>query len=229
MYSLPNTGKAEVLKQSFIFSSLKDDELAELAKLAIERNFVPDEFIFWDGDAPEWFYIIAEGRVKVVKHSSLGKEFIIAFFGSGEMFGEVAVFEDKPYPASAQAVAETKVLGIKREDFLSFLAHRPEVALRIISVLGGRLRDAQGRLRDLAGERVEQRLARTLLMLSSKLGQTLTFTRQELADMAGTTIETAIRVMSTLKDRGIIRSVRGKVIILDEQKLRLLSEGPPQV
>ena len=190
---------------------------------------MPDEFIFWDGDAPEWFYIIAEGRVKVVKHSSLGKEFIIAFFGSGEMFGEVAVFEDKPYPASAQAVAETKVLGIKREDFLSFLAHRPQVALRIISVLGGRLRDAQSRLKDLAGERVEQRLAQTLLMLSAKLGSTLPFTRQEIADMAGTTTETAIRFMSRLKDGGIIRSTRGKIIILNETKLRLLSEGPPQV
>lgn len=226
---MPNTGKAGILKQSFIFSSLKDDELAELAKLAIERSFVPDEFIFWDGDAPEWFYIIAEGRVKVVKHSSLGKEFIIAFFGSGEMFGEVAVFEDKPYPASAQAVAETKVLGIKREDFLSFLAQRPGVAMRIISVLGGRLRDAQGRLKDLAGERVEQRLARTLLMLSAKLGSTLPFTRQEIADMGGTTTETAIRFMSRLKDGGIIRSTRGKIIILNETKLRLLSEGPPQV
>jgi len=226
---LPNTGKAGILKQSFIFSSLKDDELAELAKLAIERSFVPDESIFWDGDAPEWFYIVAEGRVKVVKHSSLGKEFIIAFFGSGEMFGEVAVFEDKPYPASAQAVAETKVLGIKRKDFLSFLAQRPGVALRIISVLGGRLRDAQGRLKDLAGERVEQRLALTLLMLSAKLGSTLPFTRQEIADMAGTTTETAIRFMSRLKDGGIIRSTRGKIIILNETKLRLLSEGPPQV
>ncbi len=226
---MPNTGKAGILKQSFIFSSLKDDELAELAKLAIERSFVPDEFIFWDGDAPEWFYIIAEGRVKVVKHSSLGKEFIIAFFNSGEMFGEVAVFEDKPYPASAQAVAETKVLGIKREDFLSFLAQRPGVAMRIISVLGGRLRDAQGRLKDLAGERVEQRLARTLLMLSAKLGSTLPFTRQEIADMGGTTTETAIRFMSRLKDGGIIRSTRGKIIILNETKLRLLSEGPPQV
>jgi len=226
---LPDTGKTGILKQSFIFSSLNEDELAGLAGLAIERSFVPGEFIFWDGDAPEWFYIIAVGRVKVVKHSSLGKEFIIAFFGSGEMFGEVAVFEDKPYPASAQAVAETKVLGIKREDFVSFLAQRPQVALRIISVLGGRLRDAQSRLKDLAGERVEQRLARTLLMLSAKLGSTLPFTRQEIADMAGTTTETAIRVMSRLKDGGIIRSTRGKVIILNETKLRLLSEGPPQV
>ena len=223
------TGKTQVLRCSLIFSSLNDDELTELAGLAIERSLTPDEFVFWDGDAPDWFYIVAEGKVKVLKYSSLGKEFIIAFFGPGEMFGEVAVFENKPYPASAQAVAETKVVGIKREDFLSFLANRPQLTLRIINVLGGRLRDAQGRLRDIAGERVEQRLASVLLMLSAKLGLTLPFTRQEIADMVGTTTETAIRVMSHLKDRGIIGTVRGKVIILDEDKLRLLSEGPPQV
>ncbi len=223
------SGKAEILRCSFIFSNLNDDELGELADLTIERSFVPNEFIFWDGDAPEWFYVVAEGKVKVLKHSSLGKEFIIAFFGPGEMFGEVAVFENKPYPASAQAVTETKAVGVKRDDFLSFLANRPQVALRIINVFGGRLRDAQGRLRDLAGERVEQRLASVLLMLSAKLGLTLLFTRQEIADMVGTTMETAIRVMSNLKDRGIIRSARGEVVILDEEKLRLLSEGPPRV
>jgi len=208
---------------------LNDDELGELDNLAIERSFMSNEFVFWDGDTPDWFYIVAEGKVKVLKHSSLGREFIIAFFGPGEMFGEVAVFENKPYPASAQAVAQTRVVGIKREDFLSFLANRPQVALRIINVLGGRLRDAQSRLRDLAGERVEQRLASVLLMLSAKLGLTLPFTRQDIAEMAGTTTETAIRVLSHLKDRGIIRSARGKVIILNEEKLRLLSEGPPQV
>ena len=221
--------KTEVIKQSFIFSGFGDDDLAELANLAIERSFTVGEFIFWEGDAPDLFYIVAEGQVKALKHSSSGKEFIIAFFGPGEIFGEVAVFENKPYPASSQAVTETRVLGIKGKDFLSFIASHPQVALRIINILGGRLREAQNRLRDFAGERVEQRLARTLLMLSSKLGPTLPFTRQELADMAGTTTETAIRFMSRLKDGGIIRSVRGKTIILDETRLRLLSEGPPQV
>ena len=190
---------------------------------------MPDQFVFWDGDAPERFYVITEGSVKVVKHSSLGKEFIIAFFGPGEMFGEVAVFENKSYPASAQAVARTRVLGISREDFLAFLTDRPQVALRIINVLGGRLRDAQGRLRDLAGERVEQRIAAVLVMLSSKLGDTLPFTRQEIADMAGTTTETTIRVMGQLRSRGITRSIRGKVTIIDAEKLRLLSEGYPRV
>jgi len=175
---LKQSSKAQILRKSPIFSSLNDDELTELAGLAIERSFMPNEFIFWDGDAPEWFYIVTEGKVKVLKHSSLGREFTIAFFGPGEMFGEVAVFENKPYPASAQTVAETKVLGIKREDLLYFLANRPQVALKIINILAARLRDAQNRLRDLAGERVEQRLAGTLVMLCSKLGPNLPFTQQ---------------------------------------------------
>jgi len=221
--------KVEVLRRTSIFSGLGDTELNELADLAVERSFVPGEFIFWDGDATDWFHIVAEGNVKVLKHASSGKEFIIAFFGPNEMFGEVAVFENQPYPASAQAAAATKVLGIRREDFLTFLSNRPQVAIGIINILAGRLRVAQTRLKDLAGERVEQRLARTLLMLFSKLGHTLPFTRQDIADMAGTTTETAIRVMSHLRERGIIRSVRGKVIILDEVKLKLLSEGPPLV
>jgi len=221
--------KSEILRKSPIFSSLNDDELTELAGLAIERGFMPNEFIFWDGDAPEWFYMVAEGKVKVLKHSSLGKEFIIAFFGPGEMFGEVAVFESKPYPASAQTVTETRVVGVKRDDFLSFLANRPQVALKTINVLGGRLRDAQSRLRDLAGERVEQRLAGTLVMLCSKLGPDLPFAQQEIANMTGTTSETTSRVLSQLKDRGIIHSGRSKIVILDELKLRLLSEGPPQI
>lgn len=224
---MPQVDRGKILRQSLIFSGLNEDELAELSKLAIERSFKPEEFVFWEGDAPDYFYVVIEGRIKVIKYSSSGKEFIIAFFGPGEMFGEVAVFEGKPYPASAQAVAETKVLGVKKNDFLSFLATRPQVALNIINILGGRLRDAQGRLKDLAGEKVEQRLAQTLLMLSSKLGPTLPFTRQEIADMAGTTTETVIRITSQLKERKIIRTVRGKIIILNETKLRLLSEGPP--
>ncbi|MFC2068195.1 Crp/Fnr family transcriptional regulator [Chloroflexota bacterium] len=216
-----------MLKQSFIFSSLNDDETSELAELAIERHIMSNDFILWDGDAPDWFYIIASGKVKILKHTSLGKEFIITFFGPGEMFGEVAVFENKPYPASAQAVAETTVVGIRRENFLSFLADRPQVALRIIRILGERLREAQSRLKDMAGERVEQRLAGILYIFSVKLGLILPFTRQEIAALVGTTTETTIRVMSQLKDLGIIHSARGKTIILDKEKLKILSEGSP--
>jgi CRP/FNR family transcriptional regulator len=221
--------KIQVLQQSLIFSGLAVNEIIDLAQLCRERAVIAGEFVFWEGDAPDQFYLLAAGKLKAIKHSTQGKEFIIAFFGPGEMFGEVAVFENRPYPASAQAVENSVVLGISRREFLEFLSKRPEVALKIIGVLGGRLREAQARLRDLAGERVEQRLARTLMMLSTKLGSSLPFTRQEIADMSGTTTETAIRFLSSLNRRKITRSERGKIVILDMEKLRLLSEGPPLV
>ena len=221
--------RAAILKRSLIFSGLNDGDLDALSRLAVSHSFNAGEFVFWEGDAPAHFYVVTSGRVKVLKHSSLGKEFVVAFFGPGDVFGEVAVFEERPYPASAQAISDTEVLGIGRDRFLAFLSGHPEVALRIINMLGGRLRDAQNRLNALAGERAEQRVARTLLMLSSKLGQSLPFTRQEIADMSGTTIETTIRVMSRMKRGEIIRSRRGRTDILDETGLKLLSEGPPLV
>ncbi len=227
--AIESGSRVDILKQSLIFSGLNEGDLDALSKLTVRHTFNPGEFIFWEGEAPTRFYVVAAGRVKVLKHSSLGKEFVVAFFGPGEVFGEVAVFEDRPYPASAQAISDTEVLGIGRDKFLAFVSGRPEVSLRIINMLGGRLRVAQNRLNALAGERAEQRVARTLLMLSSKLGESLPFTRQEIADMSGTTIETTIRVMSRMKRGGIIRSHRGKTDILDDAKLRLLSEGPPLV
>lgn len=219
--------RAAILKRSFIFSGLSDEDLDALSELAVSRSFEAGHYIFWEGDAPAHFFVVASGRVKVLKHSSLGKEFVVAFFGPGEVFGEVAVFEGRPYPASAQAISDAEVLAIGMGDFLAFLSEHPEVSLSIINMLGGRLRDAQNRLNALAGERAEQRVAKTLLMLSSKLGQSLPFTRQEIADMSGTTIETTIRVMSRMKSGGIIRSRRGKIDVLDETRLRTVSEGHP--
>jgi len=227
--AIDSGNRAAILKRSLIFSGLHDGDLNALSKLAVSLSFKAGEFLFWEGDAPAHFYVVSSGRVKVLKHSSLGKEFVVAFFGPGEVFGEVAVLEERPYPASAQAISDTEVLGIGKDRFLTFLSGHPEVSLRIINMLGGRLRDAQNRLNSLAGERAQQRVAKTLLMLSSKLGQSLPFTRQEIADMSGTTIETTIRVMSRMKSEGIIRSHRGKTDILDEPKLRMLGEGPPQV
>ena len=226
---MPDKTRTAILKNTPIFSGLSDKELSELSGLVIERTVHEGEFAFFEDDRPEWFFVVVSGRIKALKHSSSGKEFIIAFLGAGEMLGELAVFENKPYPASAQAVIETKLLGMKREDFIRFLTGHPEIALRIITILGERLRTAQGRLRDLAGERAEQRLARILIMLSSRLGNSLPFTRQEIADMAGLTIETAIRIMSRLREGGIIRSARGHIIIVDEKKLKLLGEALPGI
>jgi CRP/FNR family transcriptional regulator, nitrogen oxide reductase regulator len=220
---------APLLKQSPIFAGLKETEVEALAGLAAERSYSPAQAIFWEGDEADWFYIIVEGKVRVSKLTSGGKEIVLSFFGPGEMFGEVAVLENSPYPASAQAVTSVRLLGMRKAAFTGFLQRSPASALSIIALLSGRLRESQSRLRDLAGERVEQRLARLLMRLSTRLGATLPFTRQELAEMAGTTTETTIRILGQWKERGLISSVRGKTTITDEVKLKLLAEGPPRV
>ena len=221
--------KVNILKSSPILYYLKDNELEKLAGHAVMRSYDTGSFIFWEGDSPQYFCIVAKGRVKILKYSSSGKEFTIAFFHSYEMFGEIAVFQNMPYPATAQAVVDSDILQISKDDFLSFMGSRPQVALRIISVLGERLREAQERFKDIAGERVEQRIARILFMLSEKSGPVLLYKQQEIAEMSGTTTETAIRVMVHFKEMGVIDTVRGKITILNSVKLKLLSEGPPSV
>jgi len=214
-----------ILKTTSLFAALSDEELSSLVILASEHRYAPGEPIFWEGDASDWLYIVGEGRVKVAKYTSSGKELIVAIFGPFNAFGEVAVFDGIPYPASASAVEDTTVLRIRRDDLLGFLGQNPSVALKIINLLGSRLREAHDRLRDMAGERVEQRIANVLLMLSAKMGSQIPFTRQEIADMTGTTTETVIRTTTRFKDQGVINTNRGEISILDAEKLRLLSTG----
>lgn len=221
--------KIALLLRSPIFCGLGAAGLEELASIAFERSFEPGEFIVLEGDKSEWFYLVKTGRVKVVKQTPSGKEFILSVFFPGDLFGTVAAFQGVPYPASAQAIDRTTVIGMETSRLRELLARNPDMVLKMLNDLGERLEKAHSRLRDLAVERVDQRVARTLLMLAGKIGPSLPFTKQEIADMTGTTTETAIRVMSRLSTGGVIRSSRGKIVIVDEQRLRLLAEGPPSV
>lgn len=186
---------------------------------------VAGETVFWEGDNPDWLYIVAEGKVKVVKYASSGKELIVAIFTQGNIFGELAVFDGKPYPASALAQVDSQIVAISRSDLLNFLSTNPMVALKMINLLGARLRDAHDRLRDMAGERVDHRIANALLMIAEKTGPVIPFTRQEIADLSGITTETVIRVTSRLKEHSIISTSRGEITIIDKEKLKRFGDG----
>ncbi|XUX01270.1 MAG: Crp/Fnr family transcriptional regulator [Dehalogenimonas sp.] len=221
---MDNKAASQALKRSFLFSSISDDDMADLLANAEEKSYTTGEYFFWEGGAPGSFFLLVSGRVKVIKHGSQGRETAVAFFSPGEIFGEVAVLEDKPYPASAIALEDSNALSINRQAFRDFIRRHPGVALAMIGLLSARLREAQSRLHDLAGERVERRLSRTLDRLASKLGPGLPFTRQDLADMSGTTLETTVRFLSRLKQDGIISSRRGLVVIEDALRLKVLTE-----
>ncbi len=215
-----------ILRSSEAFSTLGEAELGELASVCSEMTYGAGEFVFREGGRPDSLFIVSHGRIKVLKHSSRGKELIVGFFGPGEMVGEVAVFEDRPYPATAEAVEVSRLIRIRREDFVAYLERRPTVALHIIRVLGERLRMAQGRLRDSTTERAQQRLARLLLMLVRRIGPTLSFTREELGQMTGLTMETVSRQIGEFSAMGILQPGRRELTIVDEDRLVLLSEEP---
>ena len=225
---MQDVNKANLLEKSAIFKPLSDNEMAELFALSVYYSLEAGEFVYHEGDTADRLYIIARGKIKIMKYSSEGNEFIISFLGTGELFGISASFTNKPYSYSAIAVEESDVLEIRKEDFLHLIESHSQIGLDVIKIMGGRIIEAHERLRDLAGEKVEQRLLKTLLRLFLVHGAELPFTRRELADMTGTTTETVIRICSQLKKKNIIRAVRGKIIIADPIQLQQLGEELPR-
>jgi len=225
--------RLEILKKSIFFSSVSEASQQQISRLFAEEKYQKDDYIFFEGDAPEWFYIVKEGKVKLVKHSDTGKDVILQVFAPGDMFGEVSLLDRKPYASSAQVMEASTILKLARQDFLLFFGRHPFVATEMIMELGRQLREAHATIKSLAVDRVEQRIANILLKLADKLGApekggimlNLSLTRQDLADMAGTTVETTIRVMSRFTKAKIIKPVSGKVFILDPPALQRISEG----
>jgi len=213
----------EDIRKLHLFSKLTEKEITELSGIAIERTLIPDEYLFLEEDSPEYFYILKEGRIKSFLSSSLGKEFLMGFLGPGEILGPVSIFFNRSSTiGSMQAVSFSKVLGFKKNEFVSFLMTHPQVSFKVTRILAARMSEFCRRASDLAGEKVEQRIMGILLMLYSRLGDILPFTRQEIGEMVGATTETTIRIMCQLKEKGIIESIRGKIIIKDPAKLKSL-------
>jgi CRP-like cAMP-binding protein len=225
--------RLQILKKSSFFSSLSEPSLKEISRFFTEEKYQRDDYIFFEDDLPEWLHIVMEGRVKLLKHSDTGKDIILQIYTPGDMFGEVALFDRKPYAASAQAMESTVILKLPRKEFFLFFGRHPFVATEMIVELGHQLREAQTTIKSLAVDRVEQRIAHILLKLADKVGVSekggiminLSLTRQDLADMAGTTVETAIRVMSRFTKSKIIRPANGKIFLLHPQALKQILEG----
>jgi CRP-like cAMP-binding protein len=215
-----------------ILSSLSQRDWENVKHLFIEKHFGKDDYIFFEGDPSSWLGVVLDGRVKMIKHSEAGKDVVLNVISPGEMLGEVAAFNGEPYPATAQAMEPTVVASIHQDDYLRLLNQYPALALRVIEELGRRLREAQDMIRSMAVERVERRIARILLKLAATTGSSnedgilieLPLSRQDIAEMAGTTVETAIRTMSKFRKKGLVRTKRGQVTILEPHQLVKIAE-----
>lgn len=223
---------AQHLKRAPTFSDFNEAELEEVAQLVIERKFKRHTVIFHENEPGNAFYIIKTGRIKVYKVSEDGRELIIGIFGDGGIFGDVPVFDGGPYPASAAAMTDSVVWSINRADFERLIRAHPEISLKVIRVLGRRLRQAHNLLRDMALKNVPQRLASLLLKLKEEYGSEtasgtvleLPLSRQDMAELIGVSRETATRELSKFAKAGLIEVDGRRITILNEPKLRLWSK-----
>jgi CRP/FNR family transcriptional regulator len=219
------------LKKIDLFKNLSDDELKELAHYLPATEYKKKDDIFSEGDAPEWFYIVSTGKVKVTKISHDGKEIILEIISPYDIFGGVAVLRNFPYPANAVAMEDSEILKISRKNLMRLVDRFPNLMFCIALQLGDRMKSSYDSLKNIALERVEARIAALLLKLSGKVGVTIKegllidmrLTKQDVADMVGTTVETSIRTFSKFKKQGLVADSDGKIIIKDQKGLMALS------
>ena len=217
----------DVLRRSPIFRRLAPDDRQRLAAVASVREYDKGEPLFSEGDASEQLYTVLTGRVKVFKMTTRGTDVILELFGPGDPVGAVAVYESRPYPASAVAIEPSSCLLIPRPAFFTLLESHPSFVRGLLVGLTHRLVELTNRLTELSGGRVEARLARFFLKLARDMGRPqdggtfipLALSRQELADMIGTTIETAIRIMSRWGKDDVVRTEKDGFLVVDRAAL----------
>ena len=218
----------EILAQTPLFSGLEDVQLRQLARIALHRSYRKGEIIFNEGDPADGFYVVVEGRVKIFKVSSDGKEQILHIFGSRHPFGEVPVFAGQRFPAMAQAIAPSRILFLPRQAFVKLISENPSLALNMLAVLSRRLREFTVQIENLSLKEVPGRLASYLIFLSTEQGDArsvaLKISKGQLASLLGTIPETLSRIFARMSDQGLIR-VKGRIIeLVDRQGLVRIAE-----
>jgi CRP-like cAMP-binding protein len=219
------------IKQIELFKNLTDDELKEMEPYLVTATTKKKETIFSEGEPPEWFYIVLSGKVKITKLSHEGKEIILELISPHEIFGGVAVIRGFAYPANAVAMEDSEVLKISRKNLMRLVDRFPNLMYFIALQLGDRMKSSYDSLKNIALERVEARIAALLLKLANKIGiETdegtlidMRLTKQDVADMVGTTVETSIRTFSKFKKDGLVSDQDGKFVIKDPEGLAELS------
>ena len=211
-----------------LFNGLPEDQMIAIRKIALEKEFNKGEIIFSEGDEGNGFYVISEGRVKIFKVSTEGKEQILHIFGPGQPFGEAPVFAGQKFPANAQAIEKTRVLFFLRVSIVNLISANPSLALNMLAVMSIKLRQFAVQIENLSLKEMPARLASYLLSHADEQNQgdvvVLKISKGQLASTLGTIPETLSRMFAKLSGKNLI-SVEGKKITLrDRHGLEDLAE-----
>lgn len=221
----------DLLRTTPIFSRLSPDDRRTIAEVATVKHFHRGDTIFEQDSPSDAFYAIASGRVKIFKMMPSGKDVILEVFGHGDPLGAVAAYMGRPFPAAASALEDTTCVVIPRPAFFRLLEQHPSLVRGLLLGLTTRLVELTNRLAELTGGRIEPRFARLFLKLAGQMGRTerdgtfvpLALSRQELADLTGTTIETCIRIMSRWNKDEIVRTEKDGFVVLNRDELERLA------
>lgn len=230
--SLPDPS---LLEKTSLFSGLRPGELRLVAQTARTRRVTDQGFFFMEQDPADKLYILMEGRIRLVQVTPAGQQVIMRYISPVEAFGVIAMLSETTYPVSAQAVDDSSALYWDRDSLKNLMQEVPEVAINALATLAERVREFQDRIRELTTERVERRIARAILRLAQQTGRKveegvlvdLPITRQDIAEITGTTIFTVSRTMSQWESHGIIQSGREKIIIRRPHQLVVIAEDLP--
>jgi CRP-like cAMP-binding protein len=229
------TDLATALGKTPLLSSLTPAELKTLAARTVRKLFSAGELLFSEGEPCNGLHIIAQGKVRIFKTSVSGREQVLAVNVPGESIAELPVFDGGPFPASAVAIDDTEVAFISRRDFQAYCLEHPEVSLKVLTVVGGRLRRLVGIIEELSFTTIRQRLIAALIKLAQNEGKKtargiefqLPATHQELAHQLGTVRELVSRNLMRLQAEGLLDVDARQIVVKDLDGLKGLLEATP--
>jgi CRP-like cAMP-binding protein len=210
-----------------VFSALAEDELARVADVAVPRSFGAGEVVFREGDESNTCYVVRTGHARAIREHSGGRSIRLATFGPGDIFGELAMFDNESRSATVETLESTEAVAILGGDMRRLLREHPDIAVKLIAALGRRLRETNERLARQSFQTVQSRVATVLMQLVSAAraegaaaGDVLiTSTQADLAQLAGSSRESASRFLAVLERAGIITQGRGRLVVHDADAL----------
>jgi CRP/FNR family transcriptional regulator, cyclic AMP receptor protein len=219
---------ARLLGRVSIFSGLTPEQLADLASVAVPRRWGAGEVIFREGDAGDTCYVVQDGCVRVTRNHTDGRTITLAELRSGDLFGELAMFDSEQRSATVEAAEETTGVALLAGDLRRLLLRHPDISIKLLSAFAERLKEANERISRQSFQTVASRVAGVLLAHTEDLATDggpvkdvlIRSTRAEIAQLAGSSRESVSRFLATLERAGLVTCGRGKVVIHDPAALR---------
>jgi CRP-like cAMP-binding protein len=222
-----------LIRALHLFAGLTDQDLVEILRPAASKRHAPGQAVFEQGAPAREFFVLLHGRLRVTQVTPDGQQLIVRMVNPGDLFGIAKALQRSDYPGTASAVSESVVLGWPMTEWDSLLARYPQLAIGAMRTVGGRLQEAQSRIREMTTEVVERRVGHTVLRLAKQSGVRkpdgihidFPVSKQDLAEMTGTTLFTVSRILSAWEDAGIVIAGRQKLTVSDPHRLLLIADG----